>query len=179
MKKLFNEIYVMFYKWIDMKIKLNVKDLKNMFSLLIQGDKRYIRYCAESIENDIFALEKIIANMPSKYKKMLFNFIICCIDLYTYDSITEHKKIIQMDMLYYKSVLSQYFVSKFLDGTLDKIKFSSFKEEFYQIGVIINQYYKISEEEKKITIAAMIRSKTTELFKRYNLMYSLPPCCLN
>lgn len=179
MKKLCNEIYVLFYKWIQLEIRLNIKDLKIMFNLLLQGDKRYIRYCPESIEKDIFSLENIINKSEEKYRKMLLYFIFCCIDLYTYDVIKEHKKIIQMDMIYYKSVISQYFVSNFLNGTLNNSKYTSFKNELYQIGVIIKQYYEIKEEEKKITISNIISSKTNELFKRYNFIYSLPPCCLN
>ena len=177
-KIIFNEIYIMFYKWIELNIKLNIKDLRDMFTLLIQGDKRYIRYCDERIEKDIFALEKVLTSMPDKYKKLFYNLIICCIDLYTYDSITEHKKILQMDMLYYKYIISRYFIDGYRSGNLDKTKFSSFKDEFYQIGVIIKQYYQNKEEEKKSTIANMIKSKTAELFKRHQLTYSLPPCCM-
>lgn len=179
MKQLCNEIYVLFYKWIQLEIRLNVKDLKTMFNLLIQGDRRYIRYCPESIEKDIFILENVLANSKGKYNKMLLSFIFCCIDLYCYDSLKEQKKIIQMDMLYYKSVIAQYFVSNFLNGTLNITKYNSFKNELYQMGVVIKQYYEIKEEDKKITISNMITSKTNELFKRYNLIYSLPPCCLN
>lgn len=177
MKKFCNEIYVLFYKWIQMGIKLNVKELKEMFRLLLEGDKRYIRYCPESIENDIFNLEILIQKTPEKYKKIMLNFINCCIDLYIYDSITEHKKIIQMDMLYYKSAISQYFVNKFLDGTLNSTDFTSFKNEFYQIGVVINQYYQNVEDGKKAIISNIVKSKTNELYKRHNFLYSLPPCC--
>lgn len=178
MKRLCNEIYVLFYKWIQLEIKLNIKELKEMFALLLNGDKRYIRYCPESIEKDIFILEKILSNSDPKYNQMLLSFIYCCIDLYSYDSIKEHKKIIQMDMLYYKSVISQYFVIKFLDGNLNPSKFNSFKNEFYQIGTIIKQYYEIKEDDKKKAIKNILTSKVTEMFNRYDFAYSLPPCCL-
>ena len=178
MIRLCNEIYILFYKWIELEIRINIKELKEMFTLLLNGDKRYIRYCPESIEKDIFVLEKILSNSDPKHKQILLSFIYCCIDLYSYDSIKEHKKIIQMDMLYYKSVISQYFIINFLDSSLNPSKFNSFKNEFYQIGVIIKQYYEAKEDDKKKAITNILTSKVTELFNRYNFVYSLPPCCL-
>ena len=49
MNKLLNEVIVMFYKWIELNIVIKEEDLTNMFSMLLSGDKRYIRYCPESI----------------------------------------------------------------------------------------------------------------------------------
>lgn len=176
MKQLLNEIYILFYKWIELEIRLNVKEIKMMFELLFKGDKRFIRYCPESIEKDIFVIEKILVKAPDKYKRIIYMFCLNCLDIYSYDVIKEHKKIIQMDMIYYKAAISQYFIVNMLDGTFIPSKYNEFKAEFYQIGVIIKQYYDNKEEDKKATIANIVKSKTSELFTRYNLVYSLPPC---
>lgn len=173
-----NELFVMFYKWIELDLKLNVSNLKGMFELLIlKDDQRYIRLLDERIENDIFSIQKVIKNIPNEYRKFIFNFIICCIDLYIYDSI-EVKNNLQMNMLYYKYILSKYFIDEVLNGSFNKNKYSSFKDEFYQIGVIINQYYNTTELNKKETILSIIKSKASELFKRYKVAYCLPPCTL-
>lgn len=178
MQRLCNEVYVLFYKWIQLEIRFNVQEIKLMFELLLKGDKRFVRYCPQNIENDIFELEKILIQVNDNQKKMLYSFILSCVDLYVYDSIKDHKKILQMDILYYRSVLSQYFVVNYLDNNLNVANFKSFKEEMFQIGAIIKQFYETSEEEKRNIISNMIHSKITELFNRYNFIYSLPPCCL-
>ncbi|MDU2121926.1 MAG: hypothetical protein E7E64_05265 [Clostridium celatum] len=179
MKQLCNEIYVLFYKWIQIGIKLDSKDLKNMFALLLNGDKRYIRFCPESIEKDIFPLEQIFSKCPEKYKKTLIGFISCCIDVYNFDSIKVHKKVLEMDALYYKASLAQYYIVNFLNASLDINTFTSFKKELYQIGVVINKYYSFKDENQKLIISKMIKSKTDELFRRYNFDYSLPICTQN
>ena len=179
MKQLCNEIYVLFYKWIQIGIKLDSNKLKNMFALLLTGDKRYIRFCPESIEKDIFPLEQILSKCPEKYKKTLIGFISCCIDVYNFDSINERKKVLELDAIYYKSTIAQYYIENFLNGSLDINKFTSFKKELYQIGVVINKYYTFKDEKQKLIISKMIKSKTAELFNRYNFTYPLPLCTQN
>lgn len=178
MNKFLNEIYILFYKWIDLGIILNIKDMRIMFEKLFKGEKSYIRHCPEEIEKDIFIIEKILANCPSKQKQLMYFFCQSCLDIYSYDVISEHKKMIQMDMVYYKAAVSQYFIVSILNGTFSPQKYNEFKKEFYQIGVVIKQFYENKEEDKKLTIANIVKSKTTELFSRYKFDYSLPPCSI-
>lgn len=175
MNKFFNEIFVSFYKWIELDLNLDMKEVKLMFDLLIAKDRKFIRHCPEDIENDIFVIEKVInkSTISEQQQKQFKNFISCCIDCYNFDKVKNKKQDIRLDLLYYKAALAQYYIFN-----LKNIKtFISFKKEFYQIGVQIGTFYKIQEQNEREVIGKMIKSKTLELFKRFNFNYILPLCC--
>lgn len=177
-KTFLNTLYVQFYEWMEKDIDLDVKELKQMFDLLLKHDRRFIRYLSESIENDIFEIEKTIKNLSEEEVKQVYNFISCCLDVYVYDCIKLKVPNSNLDLLYYRSTLAHYYIKNVLDGTIDLEMFASFKKEFYQVGVIIGSFYKAKDRKQASVITDMIKSKTTELFKRFKLDYSLPLCTI-
>ena len=175
MNKLLNEVIVMFYKWIELNIVIKEEDLTNMFSMLLSGDKRYIRYCPESIEKDIFAFEKMILRTTKKQREEILLFIKHAIVCYKFDSLIKKETSVNNDILYYKSVNSNYYITNLLNGTLDMNKIKQFQRELYELGKLINKFYSCSNDDKQ-TIKSMVKSKTSDIFKRYNFNYSYPIC---
>ena len=171
-----NEIFVGFYKWIQLDLKLEQANLKKLFELLITKDKTFIEHCPETIKKDIVVLESLMNSLSinENERKGILDFIDCCIDLYLYE-ISNKTNELEADILYYKATISQYYIN----GTfniLDMNKFIDFKKEFFQIGVQISNFYKSTADERKV-ISQIIKSKTEELFNRYGFQYYLPICC--
>lgn len=170
-----NEIFVQFYEWIEKGVKLDHTEITKLFQLLFAGDRRFIRYCPENIEEDIFVLEDILKDFSDEDKKTSLTFILSCINVYAFDSIIEKKKSLELDILYYKAAISQYYIEHILNKE-DLTNFNVFKKEFFQIGTLINNFYKCRTDMEKNSIILMLKSKTLDLFKRYEFKYSLPIC---
>lgn len=170
------ELHCLMYKWLELGVKLNTTNYPTMFKLLINGDDNYLRYCDKYIVNDMKVISKIIKKMPNNYKIIVYNVFVCTCDLYNFYSSYNEEKKKEMDILYYKAVISNFYMAK--KGMFNNKLFLDFRTEFYQIGVMINNYYQSNDLERQNVISKMIKSKIAELFNRYEYEYCMPNCTL-
>ena len=174
--QLLNEIFVLFYKWIELDVKISDKDLKELFILLFSNDRRYVRLVPLEIEEDIFVLEDILSKYSLEEKKEIFHFVKYCMYVYSFDKLKKKEKKLEVDVLYYRAAISQYSINNILNNTYNKEIFEKLKTEFFQLGTLMNNFYKSKIDDEKKSILLIIKSKIKDIFKRYNFEYSYPVC---
>ncbi|MBS5926240.1 MAG: hypothetical protein ACLS2V_12855 [Clostridium paraputrificum] len=177
MYKILNEVLVMCYKHGGKKY-FNIQSIKKIFQLLLE-DEKYERVCPKEIEVEIKFLAKLIGQETflQQDKELILKFLENCFCLIGFENIPEKKADRMLDKAYYSATLSHFYIVNFLNHGGNE-KFESFKNEFYQVGCQIGQFYKLNEEEKKDTLKNLIKAKVDELFRRYNIYFYKPCCCM-
>lgn len=169
-----NEIYVILNTSVELDLKLNIEEFKIMIKKILISDKSYTDHCASELKKDINVLKDLLEAHSDKenlYREAI-TFINAFAEVLNYEKCSDNLIELEKDKLYYKAVLNNYFMEDYLINH-NKSRFSNFKKEFYQIGVLISTFYKGSSE----VIIKIIYAKVEELFCRYNFAYSLPECC--
>ncbi|MGG7060102.1 hypothetical protein ACQPUY_15750 [Clostridium nigeriense] len=169
-----NEIYVILNILIEKNININFSEFKLMIHKIIDNNSTFIEHCPMEIQYEIQSLKSII----NKYsdKKLLIIEITKFINAFS--SISEYEQCntdipnIEKDKLYYKAVINSYYILDLFINN-EESRFDNFKNEFYQIGVLIGKYY----NDNNIIVKDIIYAKLQDLFNRYNFNYSLPVCC--
>lgn len=169
-----NEIYVILNILIEKNININFSEFKLMIHKIIDDNSTFIEHCSIDIQHEIQSLKSIIDNYSDK--KLLIIEITKLINafssIYEYEQCNADIPNIEKDKLYYKAVINSYYIFDLFTNT-DESKFINFKNEFYQIGVLIGKYYR----DDNTIVKDIISTKTRELFDRYNFNYGLPICC--
>lgn len=162
----------------EMKQNLDYEGIRNNFDYLFNKDSQFLQCCDQCIKNDFLEIEKILEaeNITELTDaKDIKDFADCCINIYIYDK-AEKSKTKELESLYYKAALSQYYVEEYLSN-YKSFLFPKFKNEFKQIGMLIGTFYNDNYGDENKTLIDIIKSKIEDLFKRYDFRYSYPLCC--
>lgn len=169
-----NEIFVILNTAVEKDIDINFSEFKLMIHKIIDNNSTFIEHCPMAIQDEIQSL-KVIINKYSDKKLLMVEitkFINAFSSIYEYEQCNTDISNIEKDKLYYKAAINSYYILDLFTST-NKSRFDNFKNEFYQIGILIGRYYKDNNKIVKDIICA----KLQDLFSRYEFKYSLPTCC--
>lgn len=183
MLKFLHDFFTIVYGWVDKEIIITKEDALDIFKDILNEDESYDDYAPKRLLRDLDYIfdELSCLELDNNKKKEIYSFIDSVLNMYCYDSIKNNKKSIKNDRLYYKCVLSEYYVLNTLNNTLDMSKFSSLKAELIQVGKLIDNYYKIynSDREDVDTLYSTnnyIKAKMDEIMNRYEFKTNYPFC---
>lgn len=169
-----NEIFVILNIAVEKDIDINFSEFKLMIHKIIDNNSTFIEHCPIELQAEIKSLKCIIDKYSDK--KLLFlgitKFISAFSSIYEFEHCNTAISNIEKDKLYYKAAINSYYILDLFTSTAES-RFDNFKNEFYQIGVLIGKYYK---DNNKI-VKDIISAKLQDLFIRYDFKYSFPTCC--
>lgn len=169
-----NETFVILNTAVEENIIIDFFEFKLMINKIINSDSTYIEHCPVKLKKEIYFLKCIMDKFSDKNLLLteLTKFINAFSSIYEYEQCNNADSTIELDKLYYKSVINYYYILAILTNTYES-SFNNFKNEFYQIGILIGKYYK----DNNNIVKDIIYAKLQELFIRYNFKYDFPTCC--
>lgn len=170
-----NEIFVILNIAVEKDMDINFSEFKLMIRKIIDNNSTFAEHCPIEFQAEIKSL-KCIINKYSNKKLLLIEitkFINAFSSIYEYEQCNTAISNIEKDKLYYKAAINSYYILDLFTSAAES-RFDNFKNDFYQIGVLIGKYYK---DNNKI-LKDIISSKIHDVFNRYGFKYTLPTCCI-
>lgn len=178
-KYLLNSVNLFLCTCADKNCIMKSNDIITMFGKIFKNDLSYMKLCPDGLEQDLQNLvEEINKYKTDVFKEALKVLLTCFYDEIRYDmSLNTDLDSKQKDMMWFKALIARRVSLNMLrEYGYDKDEFNNFKVEHSQLGSLLSRFYAEKDPAKAEVTKSIIRAKTDELYKRYNISFAYPEC---